>query len=154
MRVRDISEITAKRSVVIFFNTKYKHCGVYTWPEKIILVYQIHFRKKGVCQRKQIPPIQWLSWFLEFSFSAKFWQTTGLEKNRNIYTSLLYKFKYYQKLNLNFCASMCQCITLHLHSLMYEVVSLNHFVCIKTVQNSSQESAQYFWRVTFLLLYI
>lgn len=48
MRVRDISEITAKRSVVIF-NTKYKHCGVYTWPEKIILVYQIHFRKKGVC---------------------------------------------------------------------------------------------------------
>lgn len=43
MCVRNISEITAKRTVVVFFNAKYKHCGVYTWPEKIILVYQMHF---------------------------------------------------------------------------------------------------------------
>lgn len=55
-RVWDISEITAKRTVSIFFNTKYKHCGVYTWPEKIVLVYQINFRKKQHARENKYLP--------------------------------------------------------------------------------------------------
>lgn len=30
---------------------------------------------KKACWRKLIPPIQWLIWVLEFSFSVRFWQT-------------------------------------------------------------------------------
>lgn len=40
---------------------------------------------------------------------------------------------------------MCQCIILHSHSLIYNLVSLNHLVSTETVQNSSYESAQHFW---------
>lgn len=71
-RVRDISEKTAKRTVIIFFNTKYKHCGVYTWPEKIVLVYQIHFRKKQHARENKYLPFNGWVGFWNFPLLPKF----------------------------------------------------------------------------------